>query len=234
MSQAPPKILVIDDDPRIVGVLTITLEDAHFEVITAYNGKDGLRAAYEQHPNLILLDITMPEMNGFEVLKHLRAVTDTPVIFLTSLGDDASHIRGMQLGAADFIVKGSTMDVLLAHIHNRLNAAESRRDNSGARRFDARLKIDVPRHQVWLQDEIVELTPLQWRLLKHLLENEGRTSTYQNLLSAGWDHNDYGGDVSSLKVQISLLRKQLQDSPRDSRYIHTIREEGYLFQVRNH
>jgi DNA-binding response OmpR family regulator len=176
--------------------------------------------------------VMMPGMDGFQVLEHLHAVTDIPVIMLTAMGQDANQIRGMDKGAADFITKGVNMDVLISRIRARLRGQEERRPQQGPRHFDDQLEVDVPRRHLRVADEPVYLTPLQWRLLAYFIENEGRVVSYQKLLDAGWDNPDYG-DRHSVKVQISILRGRLHDSPRNSRYIHTLREEGYMFQVRN-
>ncbi|MCC7164938.1 MAG: response regulator transcription factor [Anaerolineae bacterium] len=226
------KILIIDDDPDIVGVLTLALEHANFEVASANGGKEGLRAAYEHHPDLILLDISMPGMNGLEVLEHLRLVTLVPVILLTSMTYETNHIHGMQNGAADFIAKGTSMEVLMAHINARLELHYPHAHENGHRRVDERLEVDVPRRRIRLDNENVNLTPLQWKLFRHLLENEGRIVPYENLLNAGWQ-NPEECDLHGVKVQISLLREKLRDSATRSRYIHTVREEGYLFEVRD-
>src|SRR5262245_46769820 len=143
MDRLLPKILIIDDDPHIVGVLSVTLEDAQFQVTAAHSGKEGLRAAYNQHPDLILLDVMMPGMDGFQVLEHLRAVTDIPVILLTALGQDTNQIRGMDKGAADFVTKGGNMDVLIARIRARLRGQRERPAVQGPRQFDAQLEVDV-------------------------------------------------------------------------------------------
>lgn len=232
MNRLSPKILIIDDDPQIVGVLSITLEDAQFQVSAAHSGKEGLRAAYDQHPDLILLDVMMPGMDGFEVLEHLHAVTDIPVIMLTALGQDTNQIRGLDKGAADYITKGGNMDVLVSRIRSRLRGQQQRRPQQGPRQLGAQLEVDIPRRRLRVVGEPVNLTPLQWKLLVYLIENEGRVVTYQTLLDVGWDNPDFG-DQRAVKVQISILRDKLHDSPRDSRYIHTVREEGYLFEVRN-
>jgi DNA-binding response OmpR family regulator len=224
--------LIIDDDPQIISILSLTLEDNKFQVQAAYGGKEGLRAAYNFHPDLILLDIGMPGMGGFEVLDHLRMVTDVPVIVLTGMTFEENQVRGMEKGAADYILKGTSMDVLLAHIRARLRSHRPREVVSGPRQVDERLQVDVPRRRLRLDDEYISLTPLQWRLLQYLLENEGRVATYKSLLNAGWDNPEYG-DLRGVKVQISLLREKLHDNATSPRYIHTIREEGYLFEVRS-
>lgn len=231
MHQHKPKILIIDDDSLVTGMLRIALEDARFQVAVAHNGREGLRAAYDQHPNLVLLDIAMPGLDGFQVLEYLRAVTDIPIIMLTAVTQDAHRIRGMDKGATDFIPKDTSMDVLLAHIRARLRSADAKRPSQTPRRYDENLEVDVMRRHVRVQDETVTLTPLQWRLLMYLVEHEGRVATYRNLLDAGWDDLEYG-DMRGVKVQISHLRVKLRDTPKNSRYIHTIREEGYMFEVR--
>lgn len=231
MNPLAPLILIIDDDHQIVQVLTVSLENAGFDVISASDGKAGLRAAYDEHPHLILLDISMPGMNGFQVLDHLRLVTDAPVIMLTSMGSDPNHIRSLNQGAADFLPKGISMDALIAHIQARLRAHVPRTIVSGPRSYDKGLIVDLARHRISLGDKNVVLTPLQWKIFRYLVENEGRIVTCQKLLDVGWESHEFG-DERAVKVQISLLRKQLCDSPHPSRYIHTVREEGYMFEVR--
>ncbi len=225
-----PKILIIDDEPRMVEVLTLMLEDADYRVIAAFNGKDGLRAAYQEHPDLILLDIMMPGMDGFQVLDTLRLVTDIPIIMLTAAGHDPNRVRGMDKGVTDFIIKGTSSEVLLAHIRARLRPAAKWKMRS-ARQFGDSLIIDITRRKVQVNDKPVRLTPLQWKLLQCLIEKEGELASYDDLLNAGWENPDFRTS-DSVKVQISLLREKLRDSARPSRYIHTIREEGYIFEVR--
>lgn len=230
MNSVKPKILIIDDEPRMVQVLTLMLEDADYRVSAAFNGKDGLRAAYREHPDLILLDIMMPEMDGFQVLDTLRLVTDIPIIMLTAAVQDPNRVRGMDKGATDFITKGTSAEVLLAHIRARLRPT-AKWKMQGARRFGDGLVIDVTRRTVHVDGKSVNLTPLQWKLLQCLLENEAAVASYDDLLTAGWDNPEFRTS-DAVKVQISLLREKLHDSARPSRYIHTIREEGYMFEMR--
>lgn len=231
MSSPGKKILIIDDDPDIVGILTLTLEDASFQVTAANNGKDGLRAAYDCHPDLILLDISMPGMSGFDVLDHLRLVTDVPIILLTAITHESNQILAIRKGATDFIPKGTSMGVLLAHMDARLQSHGICERTTGPRRVDERLEVDLVRRRIRLDDQNISLTPLQWKLFQYLLDNEGRIVPYEKLLSVGWQESEFG-DLRGVMVQISLLREKLQDSATRSRYIHTVREEGYLFEVR--
>lgn len=121
MNRAKPKLLMIDDDKRIVQAWRMALEDEGFDVLSAFSGSEGLRTAYSEHPDLILLDIKMPGMDGFEVLDHLRLLTDIPVIMLTAIASDTNQIRSLNKGVADFVPKVAHTDVLIARIRNRLD-----------------------------------------------------------------------------------------------------------------
>lgn len=230
MNSPKNKILVIDDDPRMVEVLTLTLEDADYRVIAAFNGKDGLRAAYAEHPDLVLLDIMMPGMDGFQVLDTLRMVSDIPIIMLTAAAQDPNRVRGLDKGVTDFLTKGTSPEVLLAHVRSRLRPV-TKWKQQGLRRIGDDLVVDVSRRLLRVNDKTVRLTPLQWKLFQCLLDHEGCVSTYAELLIAGWDNPEFS-DVRAVKVQISLLREKLHDQAHPSRYIHTISKEGYLFEIR--
>jgi DNA-binding response OmpR family regulator len=224
------KILVIDDDPRMVEVLRLTLEEVGYCVISAFDGKAGLRAAYAEHPDLVLLDIMMPGMDGFQVLDTLRLITDTPIIMLTAAGHDVNRIRSLDKGVTDFLAKGTSPDVLLAHVRSRLRPT-SKWKAQGLCYIGEALAVDLSRRTLLVNNEPVRLTPLQWKLLQCLLEHEGTVSTYDDLLKAGWENPEFR-DTSAVKVQMSELRKKLNDHANPSHLIHTIREEGYLFEVR--
>ncbi len=226
-----PKILIIDDEPRVVDVLTLMLQDAGYQPVVAYNGKDGLRTMYAEQPDLILLDIMMPEMDGFAVLDQLRYFTDLPVILLTAAAHDANRIRGMNKGAVDIVAKGGSTQVLLANIQNRLDARAKHDKPQGPRVLSDMVQLDLPRRMLRVEGAIVNLTPLQWKLLQCLVERERKVTKYIELLVAGWENPDFR-DMRAVKVQISQLRSKLRDSARHSHYIHNIREEGYMFDVR--
>lgn len=230
MNSLKSKILVIEDDARMVQALRLLLQDAGYNVVAALNGKEGLRAAYDEHPDLVLLDIMMPGMDGFQVLDALRVVTDIPVIFLTGAAQDPNRIRGMDKGAADFLAKTTAPDVMLAHIRARLRPA-TKVKSQRVRYFGQDLVVDFSKRMLWVNERPVHLTPMEWKLFHCLIEHEGHVVTYDDLLSAGWDNPDYR-DIRSVKGQISSLRDKLHDRAHRSHLIHTIREEGYLFEVR--
>lgn len=230
MNSAKSKILVIDDDLRMVQVLRLLLEEAGYSVVSAFAGKEGLRVAYEEHPDLVLLDIMMPGMDGFQVLDALRMVTDIPVVLLTGAAQDPNHVRGMDKGAADFLAKTTAPDVMLAHIRSRLRPTtkwKAQRVHS----YGETLTVDFSKRLLRVKDHQVHLTPMEWKLFQCLIEHEGHVVTYDDLLSAGWDNPEFR-DTRAVKVQISSLRDKLHDRAYRSHMIHTIREEGYLFEVR--
>lgn len=229
MIRLKPKLLLIDDDPRYVRSLRPVLEDAGFDVLVAYNGKEGLRMAFHERPDLILLDIMMAGMDGFEALDHLEAVTDIPVMMITgSATQDHYEIRSLNKGAVDFVRKGMSNELLIAKIKNRLRARESRQVLHGSLVIDDCLEVDLNRDLVRVEGQEVKLTPKQSRIFRLLLEKQGRVVTVDELLRAGWDDLDFH-DPSVVKIQISTLRRKLGDSSRNPRYIHTIRERGYMF-----
>lgn len=225
------KILIIDDDPRIVEVFSAILTEAGYSVVAAFNGSDGLRLVFDERPDLILLDIRLPGMDGFQVLDILRTFNDVPVIMLTAVGHDANRIRGMEKDATDLLPKNTDSQVLLAIIENRLRTHAKRAPLSGLRWIDDSLQIDLAGYKVRYNGEPINLTPLQWRILRCLVEHEGHITTFRDLFRAGWQDPDLR-EISAVKVQISQLRRKLHDNSRDSRYIHTVRSEGYLFEAR--
>lgn len=230
MNSTKSKILVIDDEARMVQVMRLLLEQEGYQVVSAFSGKEGLRVAYEEHPDLVLLDIMMPGMDGFQVLDALRIVTDIPVILLTGAVQDTNQIRGLDKGAADFLAKNTAPDVILAHIRSRLRPAAKWKAPK-VRYFDETLAVDLSRRELRLNDQPVHLTPLEWRILQCLIEHEGNVVKYDDLLTAAWDTPEWH-DARSIKVRIANLREKLNDRAHPSRYIHNVREEGYLFEVR--
>jgi len=224
------KILVVDDDVRMVQVLRVLLEEAGYTVISAFNGKEGLRAAYAEQPDLVLLDIVMPEMDGFQTLDALRMATDIPIVLLTSDKQDTYRVRGLDKGAADYLVKPTPPEVILAYIRSRLRGAATWK-TSRVRQYDEGLTVDFSKRMLTLRERPVHLTPIEWKLFQCLVEHEGRVVRYNDLLNACWDIPEFR-DIRAVKVKIAALRAKLHDRAFQSRWIHTIREEGYMFEAR--
>jgi two-component system KDP operon response regulator KdpE len=224
------KILVVDDDRQILDAVTIgfQLQWQDATVIEASDGEAGLEAFYEHTPDVVVLDVAMPRMNGFEVLQAIRRVSDVPVIMLTARGEDIDQVRGLELGADDYVVKPFSHLALLARVKAVLRRAEMPPPAHALPDFQAgELAINFDSHQVTVRNEPVKLTPVEYKLLYHLVRNAGRLMPHQALLDRVWG-DDYGATTDYLKVFISRLRSKIE--PKDGpQYIQTERGLGYRF-----
>ncbi|HZS00741.1 MAG TPA: response regulator transcription factor [Chloroflexota bacterium] len=224
------KILVVDDDPQIREAVTIGIQlqwqDA--EVLSAADGEQGLRLFYEQDPDVVVLDVTMPRKNGFEVLQEIRRVSDVPVIMLTARGEETDQVRGLEMGADDYVTKPFSHLALLARIKAVLRRAELPQPTNALPDFQAGdLAINFQNHQVTLRGEPVKLTPVEYKLLYHLVRNAGRLMPHEALLDRVWGA-EYGATNDYLKVYVSRLRAKLEP-PGGPHYIQTERGLGYRF-----
>jgi len=219
------RILIVDDEERIVNFLRSKLKASGYEVLTAGNGLEGLEQAQAQEPDLIVLDLLMPKMDGLEMLKELRSFSVVPVIILTAKGADADRIKGLQLGADDYLPKPFNPDELVARIE-----AVRRRLEPGERRkmpevFNlGQVTIDFKRHSVRVMGEEKYLTRIEWLLLGQLINNAGRLMLYEELLTRVWGP-EYRNDVQILRTCISRLRSKLESDPK---LIRTIPKTGYI------
>jgi DNA-binding response OmpR family regulator len=228
------KVLLIDDDLDILDAVTVGF---HFEwrestVLTATTGGDGLRLFVEHAPDIVVLDLTMPDMNGFEVLREVRRVSDVPVIMLTARQTEANHVRGLDLGADDYITKPFTILTLLARIRAILRRIESRVGSSESRAVAfGDLTIDMRDQQVWVRGTRVHVTPAEYRLLYHLARNPNRVISNRVLCERVWGP-DWQATANDLKALVHRLRAKLGDNPREPRYIENQRGMGYRFVAR--
>lgn len=224
------KILVVDDDQHIRDALTVgfQLQWAESTVIAASDGEEGLQRFYEHDPDVVVLDIAMPRKNGFEVLQEIRRISDVPVIMLTARGDDLDQVRGLELGADDYVVKPFSHLTLVARIKAVLRRAELPPPVDALPDFVAGdLAINFQARQVTVRGEPVRLTPVEYKLLYHLVRNAGRIMPHQALLDRVWG-DDYGATTDYLKVFISRLRAKIE--PKDGPHlIETERGLGYRF-----
>ena len=222
------RILVVDDEERIVNFLRSKLKASGYQVLTASNGLEGLEQAQAQEPDMIVLDLLMPKMDGLEMLKELRTFSAVPVIILTAKGADADRIKGLQLGADDYLPKPFNPDELVARIEairRRLELFERRKIpeifNLGP------VTIDFKRHSVRVRDDEQYLTRTEWLLLSQLINNAGRLMLYDVLLTHVWGP-EYRDDVQLLRTCISRLRSKLEDDPTNPKLIRTIPRTGYI------
>lgn len=224
------KILVVDDDPHILDALTVglTLQWQGVEVIAAADGEAGLGAFFDHEPDVVVLDVNMPLRNGFEVLRDIRRVSDVPVLLLTARGEEAAQLRGLGLGADDYLIKPFSHLVLLARIRAVLRRAEMPPPAGALPDFQAGpLSVHFQEHRVTVDGEAVKLTPVEYKLFYHLVRNAGRVMPHQALLDRVWGA-DYLASTEYLKVFISRLRAKLE-RPGGPKYIETERGLGYRF-----
>jgi len=228
------KVLVVDDDLRIREALEVgvQLQWEDTTVITAADGEAALDRFYDEEPDIVLLDVNMPRMNGFEVLKAIRRVSDVPVIMLTARGEDVDQVRGLELGADDYVAKPFSHLALMARIKAALRRAEMPPPVQALPDFEAGdLAIHFQNQEVTVAGESVKLTPVEYKLLYHLVRNCGHLLPHQALLDRVWG-GDYEAGPEYLKVFSSRLRAKLR-RPGGPEYIETERGRGYRF-VRPH
>jgi two-component system KDP operon response regulator KdpE len=223
------KILAVDDEKRMVRFIQLNLEQDGFQVITAYNGKEALEQVRTQLPDLVLLDIMMPDINGFEVLKKIREVSSVPVIMLTAKGEEDDRIQGLELGADDYITKPFSPRELVSRIRAVLRRTKAfKEDQIDIIKVDDRLTIDFSRREVWVEGKKVDLRPTEYRLLYHLVKNAGWVNTHEQLLSKVWGF-EYQDEPHYVRLYVNYLRKKLEEDPSNPKYILTERGVGYRF-----
>lgn len=223
------RVLIIDDDPGLLTLMRLGLEREGFEVMTAQSGREGLRVAYDSHPDLIVLDILMPEMDGWEVCQRLRYICDTPILILTAVDERDGVIRGLSLGADDYVLKPCPFEELKARIRALLRRSARFPDNARQAVYDdGNLRIDFSEGTVTKKGKPVNLTPTESRLLLYLASQAGKVIPHQELLTRVWGPA-YGDAVGYLSVYIRYLRQKIEDNPARPRYIRTRWRMGYYF-----
>jgi two-component system KDP operon response regulator KdpE len=224
-----PKVLVIDDDPGLLMLLRLGLERDGFTVITAEGGKEGLRRAYETHPDVIILDIMMPKMDGWLTCQKLRNVCDTPIIMLTARADQEGVIKGLALGADDYLAKPCNFDELKARIRATLRRARlDSKEHWETVYDDGSLRIDLIDGTVTHRGKPVRLTPTESRLLTYLVKQKGRVVPHKELLTGVWGP-ECAEETAYLSVYIRYLRRKIEKDPANPHYIQTRWGMGYYF-----
>jgi DNA-binding response OmpR family regulator len=223
------KILVVDDEERMVRFIRLNLEHDGFQVIEAFNGNQAINKARSNLPDLVLLDVMMPDLDGFEVLRVLREVSSVPVIMLTAKGEEEDRVRGLELGADDYVTKPFSPRELVSRVRAVLRRTETATSTThGLIEVDERLKIDFDRREVWVEDKLVKLRPTEYRLLYHLVQNAGWVITHDQLLAKVWGY-EYRDEPHYVRLYINYLRKKLEEDPTNPKYILTERGIGYRF-----
>ena len=223
------RILVVDDEERMVRFIRLNLEHDGFRVIEAFNGTQAINKVRSNLPDLVLLDIMMPDIDGFEVLRIIREVSTIPVIMLTAKGEEDDRVRGLELGADDYITKPFSPRELVSRVKAVLRRTETASGSThGVIEVDSRLKLDFDRREVWVNDELVQLRPTEYRLLYHLVQNAGWVISHDQLLAKVWGY-EYRDEPHYVRLYINYLRKKLEEDPSNPKYILTERGVGYRF-----
>ncbi len=223
-----PLILVVDDEPRIIRFVRVNLEMEGFRVIEAHNGLEALDKVRQHLPDAILLDVMMPEMDGFETLRMLREITNAPVIMLTVRNAEEDKVRGLDGGADDYITKPFSPRELVSRLRAVLRRVQPPGEKSPIIEIDERLSLDVNTGEVIVEGKRIKLRPTEYRLLRHLIENAGWTVPSEVLLSRVWGP-EYRDELDYLRLYISYLRNRIEPDPAHPRYIFTERGIGYRF-----
>jgi two-component system KDP operon response regulator KdpE len=223
------RIVVADDEPDLLYAVKLYLEDEGYTVFTAVNGYEALDLVKERLPDVVVLDVMMPELDGFETLKHIRETSTVPVIMLTAKGEEADKVRGLGLGADDYVTKPFSQRELLGRIQAVIRRAEMPRSMPKTRiQIDEHLAVDFARGDVFRDEQKVPLTPTEYRLLYHLVSNPGRVLTNETLLVRVWGR-EYREEDHYVRLYISYLRQKIEPDPAHPRYIQTEKGLGYRF-----
>ena len=223
-------LLLVDDDIGMGHMLSAYFEPRGFDVLQAYTGRDGLRMAYEKHPDLVLLDITMPELDGWQVCQRLREMSDVPIVVLTAQVQEENVVKGFQLGADDYVTKPfrlSELDGRVRAVLRRVRRALNQ-EESGTIFDDGTLRIDLERQEAWRCGAPVRLTPTEFRLLRELVRRQGMVVPHRELLTQVWGPA-YAEANSCLSLYIRYIREKLEENPKQPQYIQTRWGIGYQF-----
>ncbi len=227
MAQAT--LLLIDDDPALVNLLTDFLAGQGYTIVSAHDGRAGLRLLYEKRPDLVVLDVTMPELNGWETLQRLRELTEMPVIMLTALGNEPDVLRGFSLGADDYIAKPFSFAELAARIKAVLVRSQRDVEPEGVLR-GGELEANLSNRQVRLAGKLIDLTPTEFKLLVALMRRSGEVVAAEEIVREVWGPQ-YMDEVGYVRRYIWHLRRKIEPDPNHPRYIHNERGFGYRFQA---
>ena len=225
------RVLVVDDEPAVTDLLAYNLRKAHYDVLVANDGLEALRLANKASPDLILLDLMIPEVDGLDVCRELRKTSGVPIIMITARGEEIDRVVGLELGADDYVTKPFSVRELMARIKAVLRRAQSddkARASSTLLHGPGGLLMDVDAHTVVVEDINLNLTRLEFDLLYHLLSNVGRVLTRERLLEQAWGY-DFAGDTRAVDSAVKRLRAKLRTASTNADVIEAVRGVGYRF-----
>ncbi|MCH9016571.1 MAG: response regulator transcription factor [Chloroflexi bacterium] len=229
-SDQPKKILVIEDDEDIRTVVVARLTRAGYETTVAFDGKDGLRRFYGDRPDLVVLDIAMPVMDGWQVLERLREVSEVPVLILTAATQERDKLRGLRSGADDYITKPFSGEELLARIEVALRRASSSAEEAETTGYsDLEIAIDFQKHEVFVRGEPIALSPTEFRLLAALTRSANQVLSQEQLLDQVWG-SEYVGSLEVVRLYVGYLRRKIERNHEVPALIETVRGFGYRYR----
>ena len=223
------RILVVDDERRMARFIRLNLEHDGFRVTEAYDGTQAMDRLRTSLPDLVLLDVMLPDFDGFEVLKMIRSLSQVPVIMVTAKSEEEERIRGLELGADDYVTKPFSPRELVSRVRAVLRRTEMTSESThGLIEVDQHLKLDFDRHEVWLDGRLVNLRPTEYRLLYYLVQNAGWVVSHDQILTNVWGY-EYRDQPHYVRLYINYLRQKLESDPANPNYILTERGLGYRF-----
>jgi len=224
------KVLIVDDEKNIVDIVAFNLHKEGYEVLCAYDGQQGLALAQMENPELVLLDIMMPKMDGFEVCRRIRERSQVPIIMLTARAEEVDKVLGLELGADDYVTKPFSVRELVARVKANIRRLEPATAGQGGALTYGELTIDPNKYEIQRGGEPLELTHREFELLKFMATQNTQVFTRETLLEKVWGY-EYFGDVRTVDVTIRRLRAKVEDNPDKPKYILTKRGVGYYFGV---
>jgi two-component system KDP operon response regulator KdpE len=222
-------ILIIDDDVDLTKVIKINLEREGFSTVIASSGVEGLQKAYSSQPDLVILDIMMPGMDGWTTCRRLREISDVPIIMLTARGMESDVVKGLEIGADDYIVKPFGTKELMARIHALMRRTDASSTKKPPIYSDGELTVDFIKRSVTVRGDHVDLTPTEFKLLSAFVQNEGRVLPHRFLLTQVWGP-EYADEVNYLKLYVRYLRQKIEKDSSNPDYILTEWGVGYRFR----
>ncbi|TYB58826.1 response regulator transcription factor [Nonomuraea sp. PA05] len=223
------RLLIVEDDPNILELLAASLRFAGFDVTTAKSGLDAVAAVQRHRPDLVVLDVMLPDLDGFEIVRRLRGGgLHTPVVFLTARDETEDKIRGLTLGGDDYVTKPFSLEEVVARIHAVLRRTAGESQAAPPRLTFADIELDEESHEVWRGGNAVALSPTEFKLLRYFMTNAGRVLSKPQILDHVWDY-DFRGEVGIVESYVSVLRRKIDN--RSPRLIHTLRGVGYVLRL---
>jgi DNA-binding response OmpR family regulator len=231
VTEAPPsakKILVVDDESAILQTLRFNLERNGYQVATAGDGRSAIALAAREHPDLIIMDIMLPVLDGIEACREIRKTSGVPIIMLTAKDQEIDKVLALELGADDYVTKPFSLHEFLARVKARLRRASEADAKSSEAIAAGDIVLDPARQSLVVRGHSVALAPKEFSLLQVLMENRGRVVTRQTLLDKVWGY-DFEGDHQTISVHVRWLREKIEIDPNNPRHIITVRGRGYMF-----